>query len=58
MFRLLHNLMWMPFTGDCPDFRGASDVAMPKCLTAAKMGLSPCPDFILSLNCGKGQEVA
>ena len=29
------------FTGDCPDFRGTSGVAMRKCLTAAKMGLSP-----------------
>ena len=34
------------FAGDCPDFRGAVDVAVPTCLIAAKMGLSPlrCPN--------------
>ena len=29
------------FTGDCPDFRGASRVALQTGAFAAKMGLSP-----------------
>ena len=29
------------YTGDCPDFRGAADVALPVRVFAAKRGLSP-----------------
>jgi hypothetical protein len=38
---VMRSESWQPFTGDCPDFRGVRGVVLGKCLTAAKMGLSP-----------------
>ena len=34
---------WLPFAGDCPDFRGMTDIPAEIDSFAAKMGLSPSP---------------
>jgi hypothetical protein len=39
--RPTHENPTEPFIGDCPDFRGAREVALGNRLTTAKMGLSP-----------------